>query len=132
MTVTNGHAADNRLAELEERARTARRPPKGPTGCLHDIKQALKHAGHRLTTVGVQDAMARLNLGWSESTVKATLSAAVDAGLLTNCQSGSPRGYGLPEWDAEAACPAAEPPAAGEETLRIPLMIEITLRVVAG
>lgn len=71
--------------------------PHEPTGCLRDICLVLRQAGRRLTTTGILDALAKGGLGWGEATVKFTLSAAVEAGILTNDQKANPRGYSIPE-----------------------------------
>jgi hypothetical protein len=98
--------AANRATLAQIREALAERLAAGqPNGCLADIQTVLGLAGKRLTTAGILDALAAAGLDWSESTVKGTLSAAVDAGNLTNDQRANPKGYAL----AVAVRPAVPP-----------------------
>ena len=64
-----------------------------------NIIAVLERAGHRLVTTEILTAL-ELHFGpTAESTTKLHLANLVDKGLLDNKQAGTPKGYGLPEWD---------------------------------
>ena len=74
--------------------------PEAPdsSGCRADVLDALRAAGHRMTTTQLLAALERADKVWGESTVRMALARMVDSGELTNRSDVRPRGYGLPEW----------------------------------
>ena len=92
-----------RLDALEQRIAAMPPPPREPSGCMGDILAVLRAAGGPLTTAGVLDALAKAGKEWSESTVRHTLAAAVDAGILANTQGKDSKGYILPHNRADVA-----------------------------
>ena len=67
--------------------------------CLIDILLTLGEIGHRLTRAALLSALETKGRRWSEGTVGACLSQAVDIALLTNRQDTDIKGYGPPGWE---------------------------------
>jgi hypothetical protein len=66
--------------------------------CFRDIVALLARGGQRMTTTQILAGLTGQDTPHGEGPVKATLSAAVRDGLLTNRQQARPPGYGLPSW----------------------------------
>lgn len=82
----------------EEFARFALAPAAPPgTGdaCKDAILAVLREAGHRLTTDGILERLARDGQSWGESTVKIKLAEMVEDDVLDNDARAKPRGYGV-------------------------------------
>jgi hypothetical protein len=65
----------------------------------NQIFEALRHKGHRLTTLKLLKAMEEVGGATSESTLKKRLAQLVKAKRLDNSPKAKPRGYGLPKWN---------------------------------
>lgn len=84
----------------------ARIPPVGPaepaegghvSQCDLDILDVIRAAGRPMTRTAILSEMTRQGKEWSERTVAGSLARMVQDGTLDNPNSGTPRGYRLPE-----------------------------------
>ena len=66
------------------------------------IVDLIGETGHRLTKVGILDALNAKGLTASPGTTGQTLAALTQFGVLTNLRDHHGRGYGLPEWTEES------------------------------
>ncbi len=94
------HASEENDQVLDEQPMEQ---PRGIDRCTLDIITTLEEVRHRLTTTRLLSEMNRKKRYWSERTVAGRLSMMVEDGTLTNNQAARPKGYGLPEWDEQAA-----------------------------
>ena len=74
-------------------------PQLGLTNREREIVQVIRQAGHRLTTLQVLSALAKLRTKISEGMTKQSLRKLVLLKVLDNRSDTKPRGYGLRTWE---------------------------------
>ena len=72
--------------------------PRAHLAVLRDVSIVLAATGHRLSTTPLMDALERAGYRHGDGTMRAAMSAAVRANVLTNETATDPIGYGLPRW----------------------------------